>query len=51
MTDNEIISKITSYLKDDNKLNKLKEEGLAWSSNYTQEKYAERFIKKVEKFI
>lgn len=51
MTDSEIISKITSYLKDDNKLNKLKEEGLAWSSNYTQEKYAERFIKKVEKFI
>ena len=45
---NEIISKITSYLKDDNKLNKLKEEGLAWSSNYTKEKYAERFIKKVD---
>ena len=51
MTDEQIISKITNYLDDSEKLNEMREAGLSWSKQYTQEEYANRFIKKVENFI
>jgi len=44
MSDNEIISKIVEYLEDSVKLETMRTNGLSWSSSYTQEKYAERFI-------
>ena len=44
MSDEEIINKLCYYLDNSEKLHTLKEIGLEWSKNYTQEKYAERFI-------
>lgn len=49
MTDDEIISKIVSHLEDTEKLNDMKKVGLDWSTEYTQEKYAERFLKRIRK--
>ncbi len=51
MSDEEIISKITEHLNDSSKLEQLKNIGLEWSRNYTQEKYAERFIKEASSFL
>ena len=48
MTDEQIISKITGYLENTEKLNEMRGIGLSWSSNYTQEKYAERFIEAIK---
>ena len=45
MTDDEIINKLVYYLKHENELNKLRDVGYKWSENYTQELYAERFMK------
>ncbi len=50
MTDDEIINKLVDYLENENKLRILQQTGLEWSKEYTQEKYAERFIKALEKF-
>ena len=51
MTDDEIINKLTYYLDNEEKLSILKDIGLDWSRGYTQEKYAERFIKNVGEFL
>ena len=51
MTDEQIISKIVGYLDDSEKLNKMRDIGLSWSNQYTQEEYANRFVKKLEDFI
>jgi O-acetylhomoserine/O-acetylserine sulfhydrylase-like pyridoxal-dependent enzyme len=51
MSDSEIISKITKYLEDENKLETLKQVGLEWSKNYTQEKYAQKFVRAVSTFL
>jgi len=48
MSDEEIISKIVNYLESPKKLNDIKNIGLSWSSNYTQEKYAKRFIEAIK---
>ena len=51
MSDEEIINKLCHYLDNSEKLHTLKEIGLEWSKNYTQEKYAERFIKATTDFL
>ena len=51
MTDEQIISKVVSYLDDSKKLDVLRETGITWSKEYTQERYAERFIEKVHAFL
>lgn len=51
MTDSEIITKITSFIDDTKKLKKYEETGLEWSKNYTQEKYAERFLSSASSFL
>lgn len=47
MSDNEIITKLVYYLEHNDELEKLKKIGYDWSKNYTQQKYAERFINAV----
>ena len=44
MSDNEIINKLTNYIKDDESLKKVTQRGLNWSKGYTQEYYASRFL-------
>ena len=51
MTDDEIISKIVGFLEDNQKIESMRKIGLEWSSEYTQEKYAERFLSVVKRFI
>lgn len=50
-TDSEIASKIIEHVKDDAKRNAIIQKGLELNKEYTQEKYAERFIKLVEDFL
>jgi len=50
MLDEQIISKITGYLDDSEKLNNMITTGLNWSKEYTQEKYAERFVDKIKNY-
>ena len=45
MTDQEIIQKLILYLNDEELRNKKIQKGLEYASNYTHEKYAERFLK------
>lgn len=51
MTDDQIINKLIFYLENSEKLRILKNIGLEWSKEYTQEKYAQRFIRCVDKFL
>jgi len=51
MTDEEIINKLMYYLDNDEKLCILKNTGLEWSKEYTQEKYADKFLKAALDFI
>ena len=51
MSDSQIISKITEYLEDENKLETLKQAGLEWSKNYTQENYARQFVNSISNFL
>jgi hypothetical protein len=50
-SDVEIASKIVEYVKDDAKRNAMIQKGLELNKEYTQEKYAERFIKLAEDFL
>lgn len=50
-TDAQIVSKIVEYVKDDKKRNEMIQKGLELNGEYTQEKYAERFINAMEKFL
>ncbi len=50
MSDEEIIEKLVYYLEHNDELEKLKKIGYEWSKNYTQEKYAERFVNAVYDF-
>lgn len=45
MKDEEIINKLISYLRNDDMRKVLENVGLEYASNYTHEKYAERFLK------
>ncbi len=51
MSDDDIINKLVYYLENEEKLRILKEEGLKWSKEYTQEKYAQRFMHCADKFL
>ena len=51
MTDNEIINKIVNCLENKQLLESMTKYGYDWSQNYTQEKYAERFVKVIEDFL
>lgn len=50
MTDDEIINKLIYYLENNDELEKLRKYGYEWSKNYTQEKYAERFLEALTDF-
>lgn len=51
MTKIEMEEKIRELLKNEELYNKLKNEGLKWSQNYTQEKYAERLFKEINQCL
>ena len=51
MTDDEIVEKISYYLENDQEREKLIQKGLELNKEYTQEKYAERFLNSVEKYM
>ncbi len=51
MKDKEIIEKLIYYLEHDDVREKLIKKGLEWSKNYTQEKYAEKFLKIIKHFL
>jgi len=51
MSDDEIIKKLTYYIDNKDELNKLRNNGLKWSKNFTQENYASRFIKTLDDFF
>jgi hypothetical protein len=48
MTDEEIANRLAYYVDNNEARQNLIEEGLKYASNYTQEKYAERFLKIME---
>ena len=50
-SDEVIIDKIKNVLNDSERQEKMIENGLSWSKNYTQEKYAERFLNVVDDFL
>ena len=51
MSDDEILDKLKFYLSDDTERLKLVEAGLEWSKNYTQENYAEMFVKEAKIYV
>ena len=51
MTDEEIMNKISYYLDNEDKRIEKVNKGLEFSSNYTQQHYAERLLKELEEFI
>lgn len=51
MKDKEIINKLIYYLEHDDERQKLIDKGLEWANNYTQEKYAERFLNVIKAFL
>jgi hypothetical protein len=51
MSDEEIIEKLSYYLENSEELENLTTLGRELSLEYTQEKYAERFVEEVEKFL
>jgi len=48
MTDQEIVDKLVYYLENANKLEEIRQKGLAWSQKYTQEYYAEKFYNEIK---
>ena len=48
MSDGEIIEKLSFYLENDMERKVLIKKGLAYAENYTQEKYAERFLNAIK---
>lgn len=50
-SDKDIADKIIEYIRDDGKRNDLIKKGIELNKEYTQEKYAERFIKVCEEFL
>ena len=51
ISDDEIVEKIVYYVKNDGERNKLIQKGLELNKEYTQEKYAERFVQAAKEFI
>lgn len=50
-SDEVIIEKIGRMLEDEKKQKEMLQKGFSWSSNYTQDKYADRFLKIVDNFL
>ena len=48
MSDGEIIEKLSFYLENDMERKVLIKKGLVYAENYTQEKYAERFLNAIK---
>jgi len=48
MSDEEIINKLRHYAENDEERNELVKCGQEWSAEYTQERYAERFVETLE---
>jgi len=48
MSDEEITNKLKYYIENDKERNELINVGLEWSTDHTQEKYAERFVEMLE---
>lgn len=51
MSDQEIIDTISYYLDNESERQKKVSEGIQFASNYTQEHYAERLLKEINKFL
>lgn len=51
MKNKQIVEKLIYYLENDEERQKLIHKGLEWCKNYTQEKYAEKFIETVNTFL
>jgi len=51
MTDQEIIDKLSYYIDNENDRQMKKQIGMAWSQQYTQEKYAEKFVEAIEEWV
>jgi len=51
MTDMEIINKISYYLDNEDKRLEKVDKGVKFAQNYTQEHYAERFLKEINEFF
>ena len=51
MTDDEMVDKITYYLENEEEREKIIQKGLELNKEYTQEKYAERFLKEIKEFL
>lgn len=51
MTDDQIVEKLKWYIDNDQEREKLVEKGIEWSSEWTQDKYGELFVKEVNNFL
>ena len=51
MTDSEIVNKLGFYIENDKERSELIQNGLEYSKDYTQEKYAETFVQVVREFL
>ena len=51
MTDDEIITKLRSYLDDEKQLQNVIQNGLKFGKKYTQEWYAKRFVEEVNNYL
>jgi len=51
MSDGDIVHQLVKYIKNDEIRNKKIQKGLELNKEYTQEKYAERFVKEAQKFL
>jgi hypothetical protein len=51
MSDDEIIKKLIYYMDNKDNLNEITNKGLEWSKGYTQEYYAEEFMKHVIEYL
>ena len=45
MSNKEIANKLTYYLENENEIEKIREHGIKWSQNHTQEEYAKKLLK------
>ena len=51
MTDEEMVTKLRSYLDDETQLHAVIQNGLKFGKKYTQEYYAERFVEETSNYL
>ena len=51
MSDIEIANKLEEYIKNNNKLETLRKKSNEWANKYTQEYYAQEFIKVLDNYF